>query len=132
MDTYIVIKQLPDADVGTKVNWDKNANVFYYKKSCFVSPHKKSYLTAGQVTQTPEYFCKIDEYSEYFAYKYPVYSREEILNLVEECFPNKRISGEFEISSSKEIHHFKERLKEIGKFNAEKIIQIIQKYNYHE
>lgn len=123
MEKYIIIKELPDANVGTEVNWDESANAFCYKKGCFVSPHEKSFLTAGQVTQTPEYFCKANEYPEYFAYKHPVYNREEILNLIKECFPNKRMSGQFEISASKEIHLFENRLREIGKSNAENLIR---------
>lgn len=120
---YIVIKELPDADVGTEINWDECANAFWYKKSCFIPPHEKSFLTAGQVTQTPEYFCKADEYPEYFAYKHPVYNREEILNLIKECFPNRRMSGQFDISASKEIHEFEKRLRDIGKYNAEILIR---------
>ena len=123
MDKYIIIKELPDAHVGTEVNWDENTNAFWYEKWCFVSPHQKNYLTAGQVTQTPEYFCKANEYPEYFAYKYPVYNREEILNLIKECFPNKRMSGQFEISASKEIHQFESKLRELGKNNAETLIR---------
>ncbi len=123
MDKYIIIKELPDANVGTEVNWDESVNAFWYKKCCFVSQHEKSFLTTEQVTQTPEYFCKVDEYPEYFAYKYPVYNREEILNLIKECFPNKRVSGQFEISASKEIYQFEHRLRELGKSNAEKLIR---------
>lgn len=123
MDKYIVIRELPDASVGTEVNWDECVNAFWYLKNCFVSQHDKSFLTAGQVTQTTEYFCKADEYPEYFAYKYPVYNREEILNLVKECFPNKRMTGQFEISASKEIQLFETKLRELGKSNAENLIR---------
>ena len=123
MEKYIIIKKLPDANVGTEVNWDESVNAFWYKKECYISSHEKSFLTAEQVTQTPEYFCKANEYPEYFAYKYPVYSREDILNLIEECFPNKRMSGQFEISASKEIHQFKNKLRELGKSNAKILIQ---------
>jgi len=123
MEKYIIIKQLPDANVGTEVNWNKNANTFWYKKNYYISPHEKNFLTVGQVTQTPEYFCKVDEYPEYFAYKYPVYNRKEILKLIKECFPNERINGQFEISASKEIYEFEQRLRELGKTNAENLIK---------
>lgn len=53
---YVLLKSLPDADAGTKVIWDEAANAFYYEKSSFVSPHEKNYLTAGTVTQSPEWF----------------------------------------------------------------------------
>jgi len=123
MEKYIVIKELPDANVGTEVNWDEIDNTFYYDKNGYVSPHQNNYLTAGQVTQSPEYFCRANEYPEYFAYKYPVYNREEILKLIKECFPNRSISGQFNISASKEIRHFEEKLRELGKINAENLIR---------
>ncbi len=125
MEKYIVIKELPDAIVGTEVNWDESANAFWYKKGCYVTPHDKSFLTAGQVMQTPEYFCKANEYPEYFAYKYPVYSRKEILSLIEECFPNQSMSNDKDrrISASKEIQQFECKLRELGKCNAEMIMK---------
>ncbi len=58
MENYIVINELPDAHVGTKVIWDESANAFYYEKSVAVSPHFRNYLSAGTVTQTPEFFRK--------------------------------------------------------------------------
>lgn len=122
MEKYIVIKKLPDANVGTEVNWNESENCFNYEKSDFISPNNKAYLTSAQVTQVPEYFCKANEYPEYFAYKYPVYNREEILKLVEECFPNKRFTGQFELSASKEIRDLDNKLRELGRINAEKLI----------
>lgn len=124
MDKYIVIKELPDASVGTEVIWDESANVFYYEKGCWVSPHKRNYLSAGQVTQTPEYFCKAEEYPEYYAYKYPVYSREEILKLLNESFPNKSMSGKYNVSASEELMLFEEKLRNLGKSNAERIMGV--------
>jgi len=122
MEKYIIIKELPDASVGTEVIWDESANAFYYEKGCYVSPHKRNYLSAGQVTQTPEYFCKAQEYPEYYAYKSPVYSREEILKLLKDSFPNKSMSGDYNISASKELRKFEQSLRELGKSNAEKIL----------
>lgn len=111
-ENYIVIKELPDACVGTVVIWDESANCFYYEKNCWVSPHQKAYLTAGQVTQTPEYFCKAKEYPEYYAYKYPVFSREDILNLLEKHALTRSICYKFEVE-----------LRELGKTKAEQIIK---------
>lgn len=122
MDKYIVIKKLPDASVGTEVIWDENANAFYYKKNCWVSPHDKNYLSFRQVTQTPEYFCSERKHTEYFAYNYPVYSRKEILELLKECFPDKNISGSFNLSVSNEIHNFEIKLKDLGMRNAKKLM----------
>ena len=34
MENYIVIKDLPDAYVGTYVVWDEGINSYYYKKEC--------------------------------------------------------------------------------------------------
>ncbi len=120
MEKYIVIKELPDAHVGTEVIWDEYDNNFYYEKSCYVSPHSRNYLSAGQVTQSPEYFCKAEEYPEYYTYHFPVYSRGEIIKLIKECFPNKIISNEL---ISREMKIFEDKLRELGKYNAEKIIK---------
>ena len=126
MDKYIVIKELPDASVGTEVVWDENANAFYYEKDFWVS-NKKNYLCAEQVTQTPEYFCKAEEYAEYYAYKNPVYSREEVLRLLTESFPNRSMSGEYNVSASRELILFEEKLRNLGKSNAERIMGV----HYH-
>jgi hypothetical protein len=120
---YIVIKELPDADVGTEVKWSENENCFYYDKTLWVSPHNKSYLSKGQVMENPEYFTPAEQYQEYYAYKNPVYNREEILNLLNTCFPNKTISGQFHISVSKEIEQFKSKLRELGLKNAKNILK---------
>lgn len=122
MDKYIIIKELPDASVGTEVIWDESANAFYYEKECFISPHKRNYLSVEQVTQKPEYFCKAQEYPEYYAYKYPVYSGEEILKLLKDSFPNKLIGGAYKTSASKQLRTFEEGLRKLGKSNAERIL----------
>lgn len=64
---------------------------------------------------------------EMYAYKNPVYSREEILYLLKTSFPNKSISsilGDFNVSASREIHLFEQKLRELGKINAEKIMKL--------
>jgi len=109
MEKYIIIKELPDASVGTEVIWDEESNAFYYEKGCWVSPHNRNYLSAGQVTQTPEYFCKAQDYPEYYAYHYPVYSRKEVLELLKD-----------KLTSRDQM--FKERLRNLGKSNAELIL----------
>jgi len=122
-ETYIVVKELPDANIGTKVLWDDAKCLYYYKKNAYVAPNDTAFLTAGQVTQTPEFFCKETKYPENFAYKNPVYSRKEILNLIKECFPDRSISGSFNISASKELYLFEDKLRALGKKNAETIIK---------
>lgn len=123
MEKYIVIKELPDAPVGTEVNWDEDNNVFWYNKNVWIPPYKKNHLSAGQVTQNPEYFCEADKYPEYFAYKNPVFSKEEIINLLNESFPDQTIDGGYKISPARELLHFKGKLNELGKVNAEKLIK---------
>lgn len=113
MSNYIIIKELPDAYIGTEVIWDESANSYYYEKCGWVSPHQRNYLTMGQVTQTPEYFCKKEEYPDYFAYKNPVYSREEILSLINVCFGK----------DTKDIYNFEKKLRELGIKNAELILK---------
>jgi hypothetical protein len=119
MEKYILIKELPDASVGTEVIWDEPANAFYYQKGCFISPYSRNYLSAGQVTQNQEYFCKAVEYPEYFAYNNPVYSREEILKLLNGVFPNKIVDF---LSVSPQLKRFEDALRELGKIKAEKIL----------
>ena len=113
MQKYIIIKELPDASVGTEVYWDLNINSYVYKKSAYVSPNDTNYLTAGQVTQNCDFFCKCDEYPEYYAYKYPVYSREEILGLLKDSFEKR---------TSSQIMTFENKLRELGKLKAKKIL----------
>jgi hypothetical protein len=110
MDNYFVVKELPDASFGTEVFWDKDANAYFYNKSAFVSPHQRNYLTAGQVTQTPEYFCKGSEFLSLYAYLRPTYSRKEIMQLVDKCFKH----------TTMELYTFMDELKELGVVNAEK------------
>ena len=74
MENYILLKNLPDAEKGTKVTWEENANAFYYIKSSYVSPHNKNYLTAGTVTQSPEWFT--------------VEKNKEIIDLFDNCYIN--------------------------------------------
>ena len=124
MENYVVIKELPDAHVGTDVIWDEGKNHYTYQKSSYVSPASKNYLTAGQVTQTPAFFKKASEYSEYFAWDNPVYSRKEIYDLIKTTFENSEfgtvnLNGHnFEIL----LTRFRNALREMGKNNAEKLL----------
>lgn len=56
MNNYVLLKSLPDADAGTPVIWDEGSYGYYYQKGAWVGPHDKNYLTAGTVTQSPEWF----------------------------------------------------------------------------
>ena len=61
MKKYILKVNLPDAHKGAEVIWDENANAYYYNKSAYISPHNKTYLTAGQVTQSPDFFEEVPQ-----------------------------------------------------------------------
>lgn len=123
MEKYIVVKKLPDASIGTEVIWSEGSNCFYYEKKlngilC------TNYLSYEEVTENNEFFCKANEYPEYYAYKFPVYSREEILGLLRDSFPHQYMSsGDFRISVSREIRQFETSLRELGKLKAEVIIK---------
>ncbi len=69
MQTYVVIKELPDARVGTKVSWDENEELYCYNKSAYCAPHDKSYLTKGQVIGMDEYFKPYKPYDDFLALK---------------------------------------------------------------
>jgi len=62
MENYILLKGLPDAKAGTEVIWSEDRNAFYYSKDAYVSPNSINYLTAGQVTQSPEWFAPMSDY----------------------------------------------------------------------
>ena len=122
MKKHIVIKELPDANIGTEVIWDETQNCFYYEKSAYVSPYNRTFLTAGQVTQTPKFFCAVENHPEYFAFNNPVYSRKEVLDILKQSFPNRQFSGEFSISASKQINDFETLLRKIGIENAKTLL----------
>ena len=122
-DNYIVIKELPDASVGTKVIWEDGKNVYSYEKSSYVSPYDVNVLTDGQVTQNPEYFTKEKNYPEYYAFHNPVYNRNEILDLIKEYFPGRNIDGCFNSTASNHIYRFETKLKNLGVINAKKILE---------
>lgn len=60
--TYILLKDLPDAPIGTEVFIDLVNNYGYYQKSAWVSSNKYNYLTIATVTQSPEFFMEKSEY----------------------------------------------------------------------
>jgi len=116
---YVVIKQLPDANIGTHVIWSEAENCYKYFKSAYVSPNDITYLTAGQVTQTPEFFCKAIEYPEYYGYHFPVLSRGEVLELVKKYL----IGDKDEVTYNKleSIHSFEVNLRDLAEKNAKKL-----------
>lgn len=123
---YIVIKELPDASVGTEVIWDDEIGAFVYSKKDIINQVTKNYLTFDAVTKNTDFFCKVDIYPDYYAWNYPILSRFEINNLIDQCFIDKVFSdgnGKFRISASRELNKFKEKLRELGKTKAEIMIK---------
>lgn len=60
--TYILLKDLPDAHIGTEVFIDEIENCAYYQKSAWVTPYRYNYLTIATVTQSPEFFMEKSEW----------------------------------------------------------------------
>jgi len=113
MDDYVVIGKLPDADVGTVVKWNQAGKYFWYNRNNYPTAHDVTYLNQDQVENNKKIFCKANQYPEYYAYHNPVYSRKDILELI----------GVFSFKNSTEAHTFNEELRELGKENAEKLIE---------
>ena len=66
-----------------------------------------------QVENNSEYFCKANEFPEYYAYNNPIFSRKEVLEIFEKCFDENN-------RCKKQI--FSDELRNLGKINAEKIL----------
>jgi len=97
MGKYIVIKELPDANVGTEVNWEEGKNCYSYKKCAHVSPFDKTYLTAGQVTQTSEFFTKAEDFPEYYGYHNPVFSRKNVIEILKDFDISTKVAHEIDV-----------------------------------
>lgn len=69
---YILTKKLPDADVGTIIEWVEEENRYRYPKSDWISPDKYGYFTGGQVTGSPDFFKKQKNPKTEFEYEFPI------------------------------------------------------------
>ena len=58
-DNYVLLKDLPDINFGAIAEWDEASNAFKMEKSSWVSPHRYYWMSAGTVTQSPEWFMKL-------------------------------------------------------------------------
>jgi hypothetical protein len=114
-ETYIVIKKLPDADIGTEVIW-VNDGCYRYKKSQPYLAYAE--LTQAQVVNSTEFFAPADKYPEYYAYNEPTYNRREILDLVMQV---KQVKSGKSLTTA--WHNFEKDLRELGNANAEKILK---------
>jgi len=112
MEKYIVIKGLPDAHVGTEVDWNEKLNCYQYKKSESFANQDATYLTQKQIVENSTFFCKATEYPEYFAYWNPVYTRKDVLDLIKVTFQYK----------NHDTYRFEAALRSFGKEKAEKIL----------
>ena len=65
---YRLIKDLPDANIGTILTWNESMNCYIGEKSIWVSPHRYLTFSAGTVTQTPEWFEEVKEEFEILSY----------------------------------------------------------------
>ena len=115
MEKYIVKTELPDAKIGTEVLWDEVAEAYYYVSDS-ICPTQKHYLSIDQVKCGEKYFCKAVEYPEYYAFHYPVFSRSEILKILNEIY-SERIS-----STTREIYNFQVSLRKLGLEKAHKVL----------
>ena len=125
MENYILLKDLPDSTKGTRVIWDEKKYCFYYENTPI---NQKNYLSESQVTQSPEWFCKEKEYVELYVFENAVYSRKEILDLLKDCFPEKKLTGiqtngVYNISASQQIYNFEQELINLGKTKAELLMK---------
>jgi hypothetical protein len=59
---------------------------------------------------------------EDYAFNNAVYSRSEIMDILVNSFPDRRLSGIYEISAAVQIQRFQLLLRELGKENARKIL----------
>ena len=58
MNNYVLLKDLPDVNAGAVAEWIEDANAFKMEKSAWVSPHRYCWMSAGTVTQSPEWFMQ--------------------------------------------------------------------------
>ncbi len=120
MEDYIVIKEFPDASVGTIVKWCDEEHCYKYVKESCGYKRETNVLTRNQV-EFSSFFCRVSEYDEHYGFYYPVLSRKEVLDLLKESFPDRRIDGKFSLSASAQLKHFEEELRKLAKKNAANI-----------
>lgn len=124
MQNYIVIKELPDANIGTKVIYNEEKNLYFYDKNSQVEGHNfQNYLTEFQVTNM-NFFCPESQYAEYFGYNNPVLSRFDVLELLKKHFKDGSTYSIGERCYNKEFHKFEEDLRELTRQKAEKTLNL--------
>lgn len=110
-EAYIVIKELPDAVVGTEVIWDEDEKLYSYEKNEPTHKGDRTYLTETQVIKS-DYFCIAEKYPEYYGYYYKVLSRKDVLSIIEKIdMPSTR------------VYEFERELRVLANLNANFIIK---------
>lgn len=123
MENYVVIKRLPDADIGTGVIWDGAIQGYVYQRNTASTGYVDAILTKEQVVNNHDFFAKESEWPDYYSYHNPVFRRKDILDLINECFGDKSASGKgYKISASKELYLFQQKLRELGDLKAKEYI----------
>jgi len=124
MEDYVVIRDLPDAKEGTMVFWHCEEEAFFYEKSNVAANGVKlNWLSKEQVIHGSIWFCKANDYPEYYAYHNPIFSRKDVLAILKTAFPEKRLDGVYSINASKQINTFEALLRNFGKDRAKEIIK---------
>jgi hypothetical protein len=118
MKKHIVIKNLPDADVGTEVIWDDINCMFKYKKKKNVGLIDTNYLNREDVLENTTFFCDADHYPEYYGFNYPVLSRKDVLDLFNDIFH----SITHNTSVTHKRNSFEKALRALCKNKAEEIL----------
>lgn len=114
---------MPDADVGTEVIWNEDFQQFTYQRNTTSTGYVDAILTKEQVVNNHEFFVKESEWPDYYSYHNPVFSRKDILGLINKCFGDNSASGKgYKISVSKELYLFQQKLRELGDLKAKKYI----------
>jgi hypothetical protein len=116
---HIVIKELPDADVGTEVIWDDINCMYKYKKKNRVGLIDTNYLNREEVLENTTYFCDADHYPEYYGFHYPVLSRKDVLDLFKDIFDS--LTNNTSITHKK--RSFDKCLRNLCKEKAEEILK---------
>lgn len=122
MKTYVVKKNLPDAEVGTLVEWNENAECYYYMRSpADPKINNATYLTQEQVYNGAEFFVEYDKYPEYYGYENPVLSRKDVLDLFNDIFQIKDDTSLYDLR--KNMYQFKLKLSDLAYEKGKEIIE---------
>lgn len=107
---------------GTVVEYSNILNFYCYEKHKLVNHQVYNYLHIDDVVNNNEYFIKVGDYPEHYAYVMPTYSRKDVLEIFEDYrnrYKNIKI----------ESYSFEKALREFGRDKAKEIINNKKEYN---